>query len=235
MTTSREVQLATAVGYGSLSVLATPEDDPMYEARREGLSQAVALAGTTWPFGDLGPERVRFAHRVLKGIPSDSPDRLVVLSGLDVQLLERHRRTYDPEDLHEALGIARDVVAQLPPHSPHLPHCLSTLGTALMTLLEREGSTPEECDEVVELFRRAAPGDPKGPAAAGLSLGLALVLRAQRTGRVDDLHEAVHVLTEALRASREPGLSAAIRRALGNAQRARFTLIGAMPGTSVIR
>ncbi|MCX5097226.1 CHAT domain-containing protein [Streptomyces sp. NBC_00365] len=229
MTPSRETQLATAIACGSLAVLATPDDDPESAARLEGLSYAVALAGMTWPFGDLSIARVRLGHRVLKSIPSDSPDRLLALSDLGIQLLERYRRAYDPEDLHEAVGIARDVLAQLPRESPHLPHCLSALGSALMMLREQEDSTPEECDEVVDLFRRAAPDDPKGPAVAGLNLGLALVLRTQRTGRVSDLHEAVHVLTEALRVSRDPEQSAAVRRALGNAQRARFTQIGGDP------
>ncbi|MFD8962781.1 CHAT domain-containing protein, partial [Streptomyces anulatus] len=39
----------------------------------------------------------------------------------------------------------------------------------------------------------------------------------------------VHVLTEALRASQDPEQSASIRRALGNAQHLRFTLIGGDP------
>ncbi|MEV4969818.1 CHAT domain-containing tetratricopeptide repeat protein [Streptomyces scopuliridis] len=229
MTPSREVSLAVAIGYGSLAVLATPDDDPAFTARLDGLSYAVALAGMTWPFGDLPVDRVRFGHRILKSIPSDSPDRLPALSDLGIQLLERYRQSYDPEDLHESVGIARDVLAQLPPGSPHLAHSLSTLGSALMMLRQREGSTREECDEVVDLFRRAAPDDPKGPAAAGLNLGIALVLRTQRTGRIDDLHEAIGVLTEALGVSRDPEQSASIRRVLGNARRARFTLIGGDP------
>ncbi|MFJ1550729.1 CHAT domain-containing protein [Streptomyces sp. NPDC088246] len=224
MTPSREVHLVTAIGCGTLAVLATPDNDPESAARLEGLSYAVALAGMTWPFGDLGVARVRFGHRVLESIPPDSPDRLVALSDLGIQLLERYRRSYDPEDLHEAVGIARDVLAQLPRESPHLSHCLSALGSALLTLREQEDSTPEEYDEVVDLFRQAAPDDPKGPAVAGLNLGLALVLRAQRAGRVDDLDEAVHVLTEALRASRDPEQSAAIRQVLGSA-----ALIGGDP------
>ncbi|WP_326809982.1 CHAT domain-containing protein [Streptomyces scopuliridis] len=73
--------------------------------------------------------------------PSDSPDRLLALSDLGIQLLERYRQSYDPEDLREAVGIARDVLAQLPPGSPHLAHCLSALGSALMMLRQQEGST----------------------------------------------------------------------------------------------
>lgn len=226
MTPSRDMRLAVAIGCGSLAVLATPEDDPAYAARLDVLRNAVALAGTAGLFGDPGVDRVRAAHRALKGIPADAPGRLLALSDLGIAFLERYRRSHDAQDLDEAVGIARDVLAQLPPESPHLPHCLGTLAGALLLLRQREGSTPEECDEVVDLFRRAAPGDPKGPAVAGLNLGLALILRAQRTGRVDDLHEAVRVLTEALGAAQDPERSASIRRVLGNAHRALFTLVG---------
>ncbi|MFF2852040.1 hypothetical protein ACFVT5_37785 [Streptomyces sp. NPDC058001] len=55
------------------------------------------------------------------------------------------------------------------------------------------------------------------------------MLRGQHTGRADDLDEAVQVLTEALTASRNAEQNAAIRGALGNAQRARFTLPGGDP------
>ncbi|MEV7991030.1 hypothetical protein AB0O67_03695 [Streptomyces sp. NPDC086077] len=53
MAASREALLATAIGCGSLAVLATPEYDRWFAGRLEGVSRAVALAGTTWPFGDL--------------------------------------------------------------------------------------------------------------------------------------------------------------------------------------
>ncbi|MFE9174535.1 CHAT domain-containing protein [Streptomyces kebangsaanensis] len=224
---SREIHRATAIGGGSLAVLATPEYDPRYTGRREDLSRALALAGMTWPFGELGDaDPVRLAHRALKGIPADSPERLLALDGLGDLLRERYMRSYDPEDLHEAVGLARDVLVQLPSGSPRLPHCLSALGSALLLLRQREGATPEECDEVVDVCRRAVPGHPEGPATAGHDLGVALVLRAQHTGRVEDLHEAVAVLTEALRAARNPGETAALRNALGNALRYRSVVTG---------
>ncbi|MGW1786047.1 CHAT domain-containing protein [Streptomyces sp. NPDC002143] len=225
MTSSREMQLANAIGRGSLAVLATPEDDPLYAERRAVLSYAVGLAVMTWPFGDLSVDRVQFGRSALKDLPSDSPDRILALSDLALRLLVRYRQSHDPEDLYEAVGIARDAVTQLPPESSHLHDCLSVLGAALLILRDQEG-TPEEYDEVVDLFRRLATDDPKGPAQAGLNLGLALVLRARRTERVDDLHEAVHVLTEALRASQDPEQISAIHGALGEAQQTRFALIG---------
>ncbi|MFE4176756.1 CHAT domain-containing protein [Streptomyces sp. NPDC056909] len=228
MAPSRETQVATAIGCGSLAVLAMPEYDRWYTDVREDLARALALAGTTWPFGELGDaDPVRNAHRSLKAVPADSPERLLALAGLGDRLLDRYLRSYDPEDLREAVGIARDVLTQLPPGSPRLPHCLSSLGSALTLLRQREGATPEECDEVVDVCRQAVPGNPKGPAVAGHDLGMALVLRAQHTGRVVDLHEAVAVLTEALRVARNPGEIAALRNALGNALRARSVATGA--------
>ncbi|MER6850718.1 CHAT domain-containing protein [Streptomyces flaveolus] len=222
---SREVLLATAVAAGSLAVLATPEDDPAYGARIADLTHALSLRERDG--AEAGPDtELLLTHRTLKALPGHSPDRLPALSNLGIQLLDRFQRAHDPEDLYDAAGIARDVLAQLPAGSPHLAHCLSTLGATLLALRNREGGTVEECDEVVDLFRRAAPGDPKGPAAAGINLGLALVLRYQRAGRPHDLHEAVAVFTEALNAAQDPEQGVGIRAALGNALRARYALSG---------
>ncbi|MYR41524.1 CHAT domain-containing protein, partial [Streptomyces sp. SID5910] len=222
---SREVLLATAVAAGSLAVLATPEDDPAYGARVADLTRALHLGGQREGAPDADAELL-LVHRTLKALPAHSPDRIPALSNLGIQLLDRYRRAHDPEDLYDAAGIARDVLAQLPAGSPHLAHCLSTLGATLLALRHREGGTVEECDEVVDLFRRAAPGDPKGPAAAGLNLGLALVLRHQRTGRPHDLHEAVAVFSGALDAARDPEQRVGVRAALGNALRARHARTG---------
>jgi tetratricopeptide (TPR) repeat protein len=228
MAPSREARLAIAIGSGSLAVLGTPEYDPSYTDWRESLSRALELAGMAWPFGELGDaDPVRLAHRALKGIPADSPERLLALDGLGIRLRERYMQSHAPEDLHEAVGIARDLLAQLPSGSPQLPHCLSALARALLLLRQREGTTPEECDEVVDVFRRAVPGNPDGPAVAGHDLGMALVLRAQRTSRLEDLNEAVSVLTEALRAARQPDETAFVRSALSNALRARSVATGA--------
>ncbi|WP_344530265.1 CHAT domain-containing protein, partial [Streptomyces rectiviolaceus] len=235
-TPTREVLLSLAVGMGSLAALATPEHDPTYATRVADLTHALSLAGQDrpedqpegQPNADAGPDAaLRLTHRTLKRLPADSPDRLPTLSNLGIQFLERYQRSYDADDLHEAVGTARDVLAQLPAHSPHLAHCLSTLGSALLALRQREGGSPEECDEVVDLLRRAVPDDPKGPAAAALNLGLGLILRYQRNGRPHDLHEAVGVLTGALEASREdPARRTSVRGVLGNALRARFSLTG---------
>jgi CHAT domain-containing protein/tetratricopeptide (TPR) repeat protein len=225
-----EARLATAVGCGSLAVLATPEYEPPYAGRRAELSRACELAGTAWPFadsfGDVATDPVRLTHRALRAIPADSPERLLALHALGGHLLDRYLRSYDPEDLHEAVGVARDVVAQLPPESPQSAAALGALGRSLLLLRQREGATPEQCEEVVDLCRRAGAGR-TDHASAAHDLAMALVLRAQHTGRTEDLDEAVDVLTEALRAPAHPGERAALRNALGNALRARSVATGA--------
>ncbi|MFG2651307.1 hypothetical protein [Streptomyces sp. NPDC048436] len=227
MPLSREARLASVIGLGSLAVLATPEYDPWFPGRLRGVADIVTLTGATWPFGDLADaDPVRFVHGALKRIPADSPERPRVLSGLGRRLLDRYLDSHDVEDLHDAVGIARDVLAQLPPGDPYLPHSFSALGAALVLLRQVEGATPEECDEAVDVCRRAGAGHPKGPAAAGHDLGMALVLRAHLTGRTADLDEAITVFTKALRAAGNPGETAAVRNALGNALRARSVATG---------
>lgn len=224
---SREARLASVIGLGSLAVLATPEYDPWFPGRLRGVADIVTLTGATWPFGDLADaDPVRFVHGALKRVPADSPERPRVLTGLGRRLLDRYLDAHDAEDLHEAVGIARDVLAQLPPGDPHLPPSLSALGAALVLLRQVEGATPEECDEAVDMCRRAAVGHPRGPAAAGHDLGMALVLRAHHTGRTADLDEAITVFTEALRTAGNPSETAAVRNALGNALRARSVATG---------
>lgn len=234
----REALIGMAVGMGRLALLATPGHDRTYATRIADLTRALSLTAQPGPSADSGTDAaIDLTHRALKRFPADSPDRLLILSNLSVQLLDRYDQSYDPEDLYEAVGIARDVLAQLPADSPHLVHCLTTLGGALLGLRQWEGGTAEECDEVVDLFRRAVPDDPESPAdskstadpkspTAHFNLALALILRYQRTGRPHDLHEAVGLLTEAVAASQPPEQRVGARTALGNALRARFALTG---------
>ncbi|MDI3409236.1 CHAT domain-containing protein [Streptomyces cavernicola] len=238
-----EAVRATAVGCGSLAVLATPEYEPTYPHRCAGLARALELAGCDRPFGGPAAERaanaasaanaepggtelVLLTRAALRRIPADSPERPAALHALSDRLRERYLRSYDPEDLAEAVGLARDVLAQLPVDSPLLPECLSSLGKGLLLWLQREGATVEACDELVDVCRRAVPRNPAGPAITGQDLGSALLVRAQYTGLPADLDEAVAVLREALGAAAEPFERAMLRRALGNALRSRHVMTG---------
>ncbi|WP_328718907.1 CHAT domain-containing protein [Streptomyces sp. NBC_00247] len=224
---SPEIRAATAIGLGSLAVLATPEYDPAFPGRLGAAADAVSVAGATWPFGDLADgDPVRFLHSALGRIPADSPERLLTLDGLGRRLLDRYTDSYDPEDLHESVGIARDVLAQLPPGSSRLSSCLGALAKGLILMLRVEGATPEECDEAVALCRRAVGARPGQPAEADYDLGTALILRAQHVGRAEDLDEAITLFAGALRATESPELTGALRDSLSNALRARSVATG---------
>ncbi|WP_299537583.1 CHAT domain-containing protein [uncultured Streptomyces sp.] len=239
MSPSREVLLDTALGLAALAEAATPEDDPAYRDRLADLHHVASLAGlprqdtteptdTTDTTGDQPPggvdAAVLHAYRTLTRMPAGSPGRIHALNDLGTQVLERYQQTHDPEDLHEAVGLLRDTVAQLPDADPHAAGCLGNLAAALMVLLDREGGTAEEYDEVVDVARRAVLGaqDP----AAGLNLGLALMARYGRAGRRGDLDEAVDVLGTALGAPGAPERRTGILGSLGNVLRARFLLTG---------
>ncbi|MFD6420468.1 CHAT domain-containing protein [Streptomyces sp. NPDC060198] len=224
---SPEIRAATAVGLGSLAVLATPEYDPAFQGRLRAATDTVTVAGATWPFGDLADgDPVRFVHSALRRIPADSPERLLALDGLGRRLLDRYTDSYDPEDLHESVGIARDVLAQLPLGSPRLSSCLGALAKGLILMLRVEGATPEECDQAVALCRRVVGARPERPAEADHDLGTALVLRAQHVGRAEDLDEAIALFSGALRAAESPESAGVLRVSLSNALRARSVATG---------
>ncbi|MFJ8869430.1 CHAT domain-containing protein [Streptomyces sp. NPDC102473] len=243
---SREALLDTGLAMGILAVAATPEHDPAYEDRCADLRHAFTLAGRHRADGDApsrnasgtdtGPPAaapavqgteaaIVLAYRALKRMPAGSPGRVHALNDLGLHFHERYQQAHDPDDLDEAIGMARDVIDQLPAGSPHLAGCLSNLVAALSLRLDRWGGEPEEYDEAVDLGRRAALVDPQGTGTC-LNLGLALSYRHQRLGRPRDLDEAVGVLTRALRACREPGQRIGVLNTLGNVLRARFLLKG---------
>ncbi|WP_151480330.1 CHAT domain-containing protein [Streptomyces albicerus] len=207
---SRQQLLWTAVGAGLLACLATPELDPRHPGRAGDLAHALSLTDRSWPvregppLGDAAPDgtaldsAIRLTHHAIKRTPADSPDRITALANLGLRLSVRYERSYDLEDLYEAIGIARDVLAQLPEDHADFARHLSNLAYRLQLRLRREGGEPAEYDEVVHLFRRAVTGDPNGRGPALANVGAVLTERHGRVGRRADLDEAVAVLTEAL-------------------------------------
>lgn len=229
-----DILRAQAIGVGRLSVLATEDDDPQRAFRVSGLADAVAAAAHAWDDEALREESVlladealRLQRRAVRLTPAGDPDRLPRLSNHGLSLVRRYERTSDPEDLAEAVGIARDVLAQTDEDDSDLPRYRSILARALGMSLTRSGGAEEEFGEVVELYRRAAPGDPNGLAAGLTNLGGALLNRYEVTGAVRDLEEAITLLTRALReagAAPEPRSRAAELLALS--LRARHALLG---------
>ncbi|MFI6528906.1 CHAT domain-containing protein [Streptomyces uncialis] len=189
--------LWTGVASGTLAVLATRRDDPVYPARLGALASALGtlsrVDGTTEPLD----EAVAVGRRAVKVSRTDDPKRAVRLSNHGLTLIQRYEATSDPEDLYEATGIARDVLDGAGPGHPEYGRYASSLAHALSLCAERDGGTPGLHDEAVDLMRRAVPGDPNGRGSALLNLGIALFRGYRRTDRTADLEEAVAVLTRA--------------------------------------
>ncbi|MFI5938927.1 CHAT domain-containing protein [Streptomyces uncialis] len=200
--------LWTGVASGTLAVLATRRDDPVYPARLGALASALGtlsrVDGTTEPLD----EAVAVGRRAVKVSRTDDPQRAVRLSNHGLTLIQRYEATSDPEDLYEATGIARDVLDGAGPGHPEYGRYASSLAHALSLCAERDGGTPGLHDEAVDLMRRAVPGDPNGRGSALLNLGIALFRGYRRTDRTADLEEAVAVLT---RARTEPGTTPELR------------------------
>ncbi|MFI9202232.1 CHAT domain-containing protein [Streptomyces sp. NPDC053048] len=235
-------EVTVAIACGTLAALATPVADPAYPVRVAALASALSAAGRLLREPASLDQAVQFTHHALKHTPATDPERLDLLSNLGLVLRERYELAHDPGDLDEAIGIARDVVAQAEDHRaethragdrrtgpghPGLARYLSSLAYVLQLRLRHEGDTPDRYDEVVGLFRRAAPGDPNGREAGLLNLAGALVQRSTRTGSVRDLDEAVSLLTEALRLPcRDPRLRAGLTGTLAIALRTRHARTG---------
>ncbi|WP_039947459.1 CHAT domain-containing protein [Streptomyces sp. NRRL S-118] len=188
--------LTTGTAAGALAFMATRPDDPAYPTRASDLAGLLAAAARTLGDRHALDLAVTFTHHALKRTPAGA-DRLATLGNLGLLLCERFEEGGDPEDLQEAIGIARDAVEQAGEGHPRYGGYLSSLGYALRLRLLREGGTLEDHDEVVDLFRRAAPRDPRGPGPGYGNLGSALLQRYQHTGAPQDLEEAAGVLTRA--------------------------------------
>lgn len=240
---------AQAIGAGRLAVLATDDDDPERAERVGWLSEAVAAAADARGDDELRAESLRLADEALRlqrhtvrRTPAGHPDRLPRLSDHGLSLVRRYERTSAPgdlgdpgdpgalgdlEDLDEAIGIARDVVDQTADDNPTLPRYRSILAGALGLRLDRSGGAVEEFDEVVELYRLAAPGDPNGPGAGLVNLGGALLKRYELTGALPDLEEAITVLSRSRREMwAEPRERSRADEQLGLALRTRHARLG---------
>ncbi|MFD3521323.1 CHAT domain-containing protein [Streptomyces sp. NPDC058653] len=225
---------AQAIGTGRLSVLATADDDPALPVRLSRLSDALDAAARAWDDDTLREESARLAdevlrleRRALRLTPAGDPDRLTRLGDHVVSLVGRYERTSDPEDLDEAIGIARDVLAQSADDHPDLARHRGVLGAALSLRLDRWGGTVEEFDEAVALSRGAASGHPDGPGPALTGVAFALVKRYERTGGLADLEEAIALLTRSCRETwSSPDQRGHAERQLGLALRMRHARLG---------
>ncbi|MFD5557301.1 CHAT domain-containing protein [Streptomyces sp. NPDC127068] len=222
-----EQLLWTGVASGTLAVLATQRGAPEHALRMDTL--AAALSTLSRVTGEAAPldEAADLGHRAVKASRTDDPDRPVRLNNHGLVLVQRYEMTSDPEDLYEATGIARDVLDGTPPDHADRARYASSLARALSLCTERDGGTPDQHDEIVDLLRRAVPGDPNGRGAALLNLGVALLRRSRRAGRPADLEEAVTVLTEAREESGgHPALRSQVGEVLASVLRAHHAHTG---------
>ncbi|MFD3484485.1 CHAT domain-containing protein [Streptomyces sp. NPDC058665] len=231
---SPDLVRAQAIAAGRLSVLATAADDPELAVRVSRLADALAVAARAWDddalreeSAHLAEEALRLGRRSVRLSPAADPERLTRLSDHGLALVERYERTSDGEDLDEAAGIARDVLAQTDDNHPDLARHRSILARALSLRLDRSGGTVEEFDEVVALSRGAVAGNPLGPGSALADLALMLVKRYERTGELADLEEAIAVLARSRQEVwADPGQRTRADGQLGLALRLRHARIG---------
>ena len=90
MSPSREAQLTIAIGPGGLAVLGTPEYDPRYTAGARVSLAAGPHRGDLAVRGPGGRGTGPADRRALKGLPADSPERLLALDGLGRRLRDRY-------------------------------------------------------------------------------------------------------------------------------------------------
>ncbi|WP_129838888.1 CHAT domain-containing protein [Streptomyces sp. RFCAC02] len=215
--------LVSALAAGELALLATPADSPHHATCLADLAVALDACGEHW-----GDPAAREAAVLLARRAADlDPDAVVGLHNLGVRHRARHEETHDPHALDLAIGLAREVIARADERHPGHGGFLAALADALRLRIRREGGAPGDHDEVVDLYRRAAPRDPNGPGPAGHNLGSALLHRHTRTGDPADLAEAVTVLEQALDATattapRDRSVRASLLSTLGVTLRTRY-------------
>ncbi|WP_212842863.1 hypothetical protein [Catellatospora sp. IY07-71] len=169
------------------------------------LDAAVAAARTTAQSGDITSEFQ--IHR---------------LTTLADALINRFRRTGDPDDINTAVDVYRRAIANHPNSGPQL---FTNLGIALRL---RYGRTHEvaDLDAAVGASQKAAILDPDNPELPGIltNLGNALTARFDATGAAGDLDNAIAHLQRAadLTVSHDPkkalrltNLAAAYQRRFG--------------------
>jgi hypothetical protein len=136
------------------------------------------------------------------------------LTRLGISLQTRHRRTGELTDLNEAISALREGTAALPDGDPQRPGDLSSLGLALQLRFAATGHAAD-LDEAVAagsaaVAMDALAGEDAGAVPAGdrtsrsgllSNAGLAYRLRAELTGNVDDLEEAVRLAKSAVDAA----------------------------------
>ncbi|WP_238009097.1 CHAT domain-containing protein [Dactylosporangium sp. AC04546] len=137
-------------------------------------------------------------RRVVDRTAPESPDRPMYLCNLSGALLERFERTDDRAALDEAISSGRAAADLSAVDEPRLAAMFSSLGSALRTRYELDGSDPADLDDAERYGRVAvvASADDGHPDRPGSLTNLALTLwtRHERGGRAADLDETIRLM-----------------------------------------
>ncbi len=221
--------LAEAIGLLG-DALANPQSenldyaDCLYEYGRAMLAQA-EIADER----QVVDEAVTAFTNLVESVDPGAPDYPAYLDSLGSARLLRFERFGTADDLEAAVSSARRAVQAQRDQGAVTAATLANLAGALRSRGSRQADSGEDLNRAIDLMAEAL----SLPGAAALFGGLASNLsaifleRAERTGVLDDLEEAVRYAEESVRATREGALAMAGRaHQLAIARRSRFLRLG---------
>ncbi|GLW90417.1 hypothetical protein Aglo03_12330 [Actinokineospora globicatena] len=140
-------------------------------------------------------EAVDWGRRALDSVPLDHDDRVELAGAVVIALARRHDLTKRPEDLDDAIDLARWAVDRCPTHLPSRAKHVYWLARSLRVRWTTSGEV-SDVDEAIAVLRSAdvVPGHP-----VAVALGSALAARARAGAGVPDLGEAIDLLAAAVR------------------------------------
>ena len=193
--TGRLEDLEEAIRVSQAAVAATAEGSPDLPARLNNLGTGLSTRfGRTGRLEDL-EEAIRVYQAAVAPTAEGSPDLPMYLNNLGTGLSTRFGRTGRLEDLEEAIRVYQAAVAATAQGSPYLPVYLNNLGTGLRDPLWAHGAAGRSGRGDSGVPGRGG-GDSGGVARPALylnNLGNGLRDRFGRTGRLEDLEEAIRV------------------------------------------
>ena len=175
------------------AVAATPHDHAERVERVNGLVSMLWTRILTTP----GTAELDELIALRRGASVD--DDSIVPHDLSQALRILYERSGNEADLDEAIDVARRAVAAVSPTAPMRSFLLADLVKALVI---RFRSRRDECDldDAIAFGEQLRAGGARRDQLA--TVGVALRLRAEITGRTEDLDEAVRIVREAVTADR---------------------------------
>jgi tetratricopeptide (TPR) repeat protein len=170
-------------------------------------------------------------ERAVESIPSDHPDRAVILNNLGITLQSRFERTGSIDDIDRAVTINEQAVISTPIDHPGYIRTLENLGAALQSRFERTRSKNDLQRAITanEQAISSIPNDHPDRAIVFSNFGIALQSRFKSTGSMDDLDRSIIMSEHAVVSTPDdhPSLSVYLNN-LGTALQMRFERTGLM-------